>query len=280
MRVIMFARKPVACDALEYMLSMNATIVCIVTDPPDPRSIHKRNLYDVAVSHDIPVVDEQVLYDSLRTKSYVNCPDLSDIDLVISMFHQRRIRKPVLGMASIGEINIHPAPLPEFQGWGVYNMAILENTPYWGASAHFMDEGFDTGPLIDQERFDVDMSRETCLSLEQRTQPAVDTLFRRVFDKALQHGKLDGSPQVGGRTIRKSDFLQLRQIQPDDSAELISRKIRAFWYPPYQGATITLHGTQYTILDDRMMQALGSELFDCDVQSSDAIRAWIRASTQ
>ncbi len=53
----------------------------------------------------------------------------------------------------MGCLNFHPAPLPDFRGLGGYNVAILEGLPEWGVSSHFVDEHFDTGDLVDVERF-------------------------------------------------------------------------------------------------------------------------------
>jgi methionyl-tRNA formyltransferase len=90
-----------------------------------------------------------------------------------------------------------------------------------------MDEGFDTGPIIIQHRFDVEMQHETAYSLEQRTQPVIFRVFQDLL-LALEEGKPEGLPQSGGRYISKDMFLELREVKEDDSPEIIERKIRAF----------------------------------------------------
>jgi len=57
-------------------------------------------------------------------------------------------------------INIHPALLPKFGGEGMYGMKVHEavlaaREKYSGPSVHFVDEIFDNGPVIAQEKVPV-----------------------------------------------------------------------------------------------------------------------------
>lgn len=47
-------------------------------------------------------------------------------------------------------INFHPSILPAFPGRKAIDQAIVENTFLMGNTAHFIDEGMDTGPVIMQ----------------------------------------------------------------------------------------------------------------------------------
>ena len=252
----MLGRKPVSCAALEYMLERGVEVAGVVIPEPGEGELHERTLWETARSRGVPLIDEAELYQGLEGAPSLLSEQLGEIDLLICMFHQAKIREPVLGMGRLASINFHPAPLPEYRGWGVYNQAILDDIGYWGAAAHHMDDRFDAGDLIDQERFDVDMARETCYSLERRTQPALLRLFRRVLDTALRDGALPREKQGEGRTITKADFLRQRVVSPHDDPALIERKVRAFWYPPHEGALIEIAGRTYTLLDTGMSQAI------------------------
>ncbi|MDF2511042.1 MAG: hypothetical protein K0S04_908 [Herbinix sp.] len=47
-------------------------------------------------------------------------------------------------------INFHPSILPQFPGLKAIDRAIQSNTRYLGNTAHFIDNGVDTGPIIMQ----------------------------------------------------------------------------------------------------------------------------------
>ena len=118
MRILLLGRKPVACEALQYMRSRGAEVIAVSTpgkSEPDP---YPERLVDVAESFGIPVVEDRLLYDCLAGKSVETDVDLRGIDMVVSILHQKRIRGPLLDLGRIGCVNFHPAPLPEYRGWG------------------------------------------------------------------------------------------------------------------------------------------------------------------
>ena len=59
------------------------------------------------------------------------------------------IRQPVLSRAGLGVINCHMGLLPEYRGMDVVEWAVLEGRPEGlGVTAHLMDAGVDTGPIL------------------------------------------------------------------------------------------------------------------------------------
>lgn len=76
-------------------------------------------------------------------------------------------------------INIHPSLIPQFSGKGYYgdrvHKAVLSSgVKTTGATVHFVDEGTDTGPIILQEKVDVnstddlDSLKKKVLNLEHK----------------------------------------------------------------------------------------------------------------
>jgi methionyl-tRNA formyltransferase len=248
-RVILLGRKPVACDALRHLRACQVEVVAVVTPgkhEPDP---YPERLVDVAESMGIPVVSDRFLEDCVTGAAHEGSLDLRAIDLVISILHQKRIRRSLIELGRIGCINFHPAPLPEYRGWGTYNLAILEDVRQWGVSAHFVDDGFDTGPLIGVWRLPVDTSRETALSLQRKTQPVLLEAFKDVLKGVLRDDRLVGTPQGPGRSFTRKGVMARRFIIPEDSPVMIERKIRAFWYPPNSCAEVQLGGKSYPIIN-------------------------------
>ena len=254
LRVILMGKdKPLVRKGLDYLLQHGYRVVAVVG--PETGVATGRRLVDIAVRRGIPTITDKALYDVLegRTGPETLSFSLDKIDLVISLLFWKRIRRPIIQLPKIACINFHPAPLPEFRGVGGYNVAILENLKYWGAAAHFVDESFDTGELIDVRRFDIDASRETAFTLEQATQSVLFELFKDTMEAIRRDRTITGKPQGEGRYFSKKDFEQLRRIQPDDTPEIIARKVRAFWYPPNGGASILINGSEYTVIDESIL---------------------------
>ena len=255
MKILIFGRKPVSCDALRYARRKGVTIAGVVTPLLDPTDCYGERLADLAESFGIPIFSPDSIYAAIRGEVEPRV-DLTEIDAIFSVLHQQRILPPIVGHGRLGCINFHPAPLPAFRGWGTYNYAILEDVRRWAVTAHFVDEDFDTGPIIRSREFEVDCSKETAWSLQLRTQPELLALFIEVFDDLLAGRTLVGRPQGPGRSFRKKEVLDLRFIGPTDSAEAVDKKVRAFWYPPNPVGELTLQRSAYTLITPEIIGGL------------------------
>ena len=129
-------------------------------------------------------------------------------------------------------------------------MAVLEGMSEWGVSCHFVDERFDTGDLVEVERFAIDPDAHTAFSLDLETGQYLLALFRAVIERALTGAELPRRPQGEGRYVSRDDFERLRVVRPGDD---LDRKLRAFWYPPYPGAVLEVDGRRLTLVDDRLL---------------------------
>src|SRR5260370_6320880 len=196
LRVILMGKeKPVVRKGFDYLLKHGFSVVAVVG--PDNGAATGRRLVDLAARRSIPTTSDKLLYDVLEGHA---APEtlpfsLDNIDLVISLLYWKRIRKPLIQLPRIACINFHPAPLPEFRGIGGYNVAILENLPYWGAAVHFVDESFDTAEVIAVRHFDIDASNETAFSLEQKTQDVLFEMFKETMENVKRSRKFTGKPQ-------------------------------------------------------------------------------------
>jgi phosphoribosylglycinamide formyltransferase-1 len=78
-------------------------------------------------------------------------------------------------------MNIHPALIPAFSGKGFYgervHRAVLESgVKLTGVTVHFMDDEYDTGPIILQEAVPV-LDNDTVETLARRVHQTEDELY-------------------------------------------------------------------------------------------------------
>ena len=97
--------------------------------------------------HNIPMCSEEELLIDYKTGCL-------RADYIFS-YYWKRAKKETLQIPINGAINFHPGPLPEARGSG-YHVAILENWGYYGVTAHYMEEEFDTGNIIECRRFPIE----------------------------------------------------------------------------------------------------------------------------
>jgi methionyl-tRNA formyltransferase len=69
-------------------------------------------------------------------------------DLNLSISYNQILRLPIMETARLGCVNFHAGKLPLYRGRNVINWAIINGESEIGLTAHFMDEGIDTGDII------------------------------------------------------------------------------------------------------------------------------------
>lgn len=244
-KVLFMGRKPVAARALEYVLAQkDIEIVGVLTDS----HLDVSSTADVARKHSIRIYEFSEALAALQAGTLA-------FDLGLSVLYWKKLKGEFLSVPSRGVINFHPAPLPGYKGTAGYNLAILEELDSWAVTAHYMDQEIDTGGIVKMLEFDIDKDAETAQSLEQKTQPVLYQLFRQVFNAAVRcERSLPTSPNVGGRYISRAQMEDMKEIKSGDD---IGRKIRAFWFPPYDGAYQVIENKKYTLVDRTILQTLG-----------------------
>lgn len=113
-------------------------------------------------------------------------------DLVVSAGFMRILGPEVIGRHTV--VNIHPALLPAFPGAHAVRDALAYGVKLSGATIHFVDEGVDTGPVIDQVAVRVEPG-DTPESLHER----IKTVERRMLVEVVGRLARDGWSLNGRR---------------------------------------------------------------------------------
>ena len=161
LRVVVIAEEAAGVQVLRGLMELPT--------PPEIVAVLTRSSAEGA---ERPVVHEsaQKLGLDIWPSSSVRSPDLATrlrdakVDLLMNVHSLFLIHPSVLAAPTIGSFNLHPGPLPEYAGLNVPSWAIYEGARSHGVTLHWLDDGIDTGPIVWQERFDVD-STDTGLAL-------------------------------------------------------------------------------------------------------------------
>lgn len=256
MNVVYLAKnKRSAARCLEEVVRRGCEVSAVVVGEPSPLDHESQRVDLVAERHGLARLTEEELYARARELS-------GQVDLVLSVLYPRLIHRPLIDLPRVACLNFHPAPLPDWRGLGGYNLAILERLEEWGASAHFVDERFDTGDIVRVKRFPFDHDTETAWSLDLLSQEHLFELFCEVLELALSGEPPPREPQGEGRYVSGPDLDRLRMVPDDASAEDVERRVRAFWHPPWPGATIVRGGREFTLVDQRLLDEAARTLRD------------------
>lgn len=188
------------------------------------------DLEPLAQEHDIPVVRVRNINDADATASIrAAAPDY------IFIVGWSQICGPAfMQLAPERVIGYHPAALPRMRGRAVLPWTILNDEKITGASLFWMDNGVDTGDILEQRFFHV-APRETARTLYDKHMLALDAMIRSSL-RSLSSGN---APR------RKQDeacATYAARRRPDDGridwsapAKAIDRLVRAV-SKPYPGA--------------------------------------------
>ena len=249
MKMIFMGRKKQSAELLKWTVEQRIEVVAVCTDSQfenSPTAAMARQL-------DIPVISME------EAEEYSNN---NEVDLVTSYLYWRVIKKPLIENPKYGCINFHPAILPDWKGCGGYNIAILKKLPQWGVTAHYVNETVDTGPIIRVNRFDFDYRTATVKSLEKITQDELVKLYKEIILEVKEKGRLEtlDIDNSQGTYISRKQMNDMKIITDEDlESEDLDLKVRAFWFPPYDGAYIEKNGKKYTLVDKEILNTLVDE---------------------
>ncbi len=165
-------------------------------------------------------------------------------DMIISMHYRSLIPGRFLKLAKKGSVNLHPSLLPAYRGTNSVAWVIINGETETGFSYHRMDEKFDTGALLLQERISVEPT-DTAFSLFHRQ---ISRAMTRLEEVIVQLDHEDpGFAQTGEASYYARELPFGGIIDPGWSEAKIERFIRAMIFPPFPPAVLEIDGKQHYV---------------------------------
>ena len=155
-------------------------------------------------------------------------------DLLVLADYGQIVPGVLLGVR-LGALNLHPSLLPRHRGSTPIPAAILAGDKETGVSLMRMDEGLDTGPILDQERVALD-GTETTPALEGALEQIAAGLLDRNLGRWIR-GEMEARPQgEAGATLSRPLRREDGRIDPRQTAIDLERQVRA--YQPWPGSFV------------------------------------------
>ena len=157
------------------------------------------------------------------------------IEVLISVQHKWVLSDQILYKLNGNAFNLHNAKLPDYKGYNSISHAIyLEELNYF-VTIHKIESEVDTGEIALEAEIKIS-TEETALSLYRKTIPVSELLFKD-FLILLDEGSLSFKTQRGtGKFYDKNSLEVLRLLELSEAEEILDRKIRAVYFPPYEPA--------------------------------------------
>ena len=127
-----------------------------------------------------------------------------NIDVLLVSGFAIILKKPILELPRVGCVNMHSSLLPRHRGPNPFSAAIVQGDTQSGVTFHVMEEGIDTGVILDQTPFEIEASddmmtvyRKACAIAGERICAVMDQVARDGLRGAEQDPALatyDGKP--------------------------------------------------------------------------------------
>ena len=169
------------------------------------------------------------------------------IGLVLNSFCTRIVPKEILDIPELGAINFHYGKLPEYGGRFIVTHIILNEETLTCATAHYMEEGVDTGDIIFEEPVPV-LENDTARSLYFKCTEAAAVLFRKVLDHLTSGRQLPRRKQEGKRRYFQFEEPNKCIVDLNWEKEEIERFIRAVTFEPISKPSIKIGDSIFDIL--------------------------------
>ena len=236
-----FAGTPAfAATILDAILRAGFPVPLVLTRPDRPQGrglkVQPSPVKALAESQRIAVLQPSTLKSPESRAAALAVP----LDVLVVAAYGLLLPPEVLAWPRHGCLNVHASLLPRWRGAAPIERAILAGDVETGISLMQMDEGLDTGPVIERIRVRIGPD-ETAGTLTARLAVAGATAIVAALERLRNAGRLDATAQSDdGAThapkIAKSDAA----IDWRLPATVLARRIRAF--DPAPGATAALGG--------------------------------------
>ena len=273
MRILFIGGVEFSASALQELIAMKANIVGVCTVSNSVVNSDHFDLTPVAYQVGIPTK----LTPNINSQDTLNW--IKDVrpDIIFCFGWSQIIKKPLLDIPPMGIIGYHPAALPCNRGRHPLIWALVLGLTETGSTFFFMDEGADTGDILDQKAVVIRQTDDAKILYERITQIAISQI--RNFVPLLKENKHNRYPQ----DHQKANVWRKRGM-PDGmidwrmSATSIHNLVRALTRP-YVGAHFVHHDSIFKVWRTEVINDFPSNLEPGKVLSVDEDGVIVKAGS-
>ena len=169
-----------------------AEVVAVVADSPEAAGLERARAAGVPA---LPVAIAGYPDRSAWDAALRDVLESFEPDWVVSAGFMRILGPAVLASFPLRVVNTHPALLPSFPGAHAVRDALAHGVRVTGSTIHLVDEGVDTGPIVDQRAVPVDDDDDEA-SLHERIKVVERALLVDVVARLATH-----NVHISGRKV-------------------------------------------------------------------------------
>lgn len=238
--------------ALPPLTALNQAfnVVGVVTQPDRPagrgRKLQSPPVKTLALTYGLPVLQPASLKNS---EAFEQIQALSPDVIVVAAFG-KILNENILKLPKYGCINVHASLLPRWRGAAPVQAAVL-NDEISGVTIMKMDQGLDTGPILNQQSTSITDEMTTGMLFDRLAQMGAELLVETL--PGYVQGEINPRPQEEAEAtyapqLRKEDG----RLDFNQPAAFLARQVRA--YNPWPGSYGYFNGDLLKIFQAQAIQ--------------------------
>ena len=241
-----FAGTPAFAAAhLQALLKAGHHVVAVYTQPDRPagrgKKLQASPVKQTALENNLPVFQPSSLKPFEETEKLA----LLDLDLLVVVAYGLILPKTILDVPRLGCLNVHASLLPRWRGAAPIERALLAGDKVSGVTIMQMDEGLDTGTMLNKESVEI-TATDNRIDLEEKLQMAGQAALIRTLGNLEKYQseatiQNDEDSNYAAKLEKSEAFIDWRLSAPE-----IDRQIRA-------GIG---RNPAYTVLNDQRLRIL------------------------
>ncbi len=269
MKIIFWGTPKYAAENLISIVNSGNEVIAVITQPDRRRGRGKKlspsPVKEAAIDLEIPVFTTHSISKDLNTKEILK--ELKADVYVVVAFGQILPRE-ILDLPKLGCWNSHASLLPVWRGAAPIQWSIINDDAKTGICIMAMEEGLDTGPVIEQE-FTLINDSDNLEILTNRLSKISSKLLVKSLErirhvkslnqsliikelKAINQSSIKAIPSYA-RQIKKEDYL----IDWNQNARMVIKRIQGLYpnsYTLYNGKRIKILEANIIVNNEQSLQ--------------------------
>ncbi|MBR3960643.1 MAG: methionyl-tRNA formyltransferase, partial [Clostridia bacterium] len=193
MNLVFMGTPDIAAHSLEKLIEAGHTVSAVFTKPDKPvgrkQIMTAPPVKELAICKNIPVYQPETLRDG---EAYRILKGINP-EIIVVVAYGKLLPKDILDLPKHGCINAHASLLPKFRGSSPIQWSIVCGETKTGITTMYMDEGMDTGDIIETDELTIGAD-ETAEELFERLSVMAGDLLCSTLDK-IENGTATRTPQ-------------------------------------------------------------------------------------
>ncbi len=244
-------------SCIEEIYKINGSLDLLITLVDEKASNKSGRVYldDFAVQKNIPLLK----INNINDPEVITELKAREIDWLFIIGWSQIAKKELIDTPKEGCIGMHPTLLPQGRGRAAVPWAILKGLDKTGVTAFKIDEGVDTGPIIDQVEIPI-LQDETATTLYTKVNDAHIELMDKVWNSLKNEDLLLKAQDESKATYwegRKPQDGELTSEMTISEAEALVRAVTH----PYPGSFLEKNNQIYRIWRAKFIKEIKNESF-------------------